>query len=384
MLSSARRSLQPSFRNVLVVPGSRVFFLASDGPLFSGHLRAPRDAPDQNPAGQPALPRRHADPRPDGGHSQRREPTGGAEQGLQPRPLLLPPPPLDESVRCPVRADADRAAGRARRFYLVRLRGSALVLFASGFAASALEIVLLLAFQVLCGSVYHQVGIIVTVFMGGVAAGAFLTNRSAERIGRMLGAPKSHLLGRRTRCFPSPRPSPLGRGRIRRQRSSNIWRARDMFEKQDAIVSLSPRERAGVRGRTCSRLQDTGILNQPQNFGFGSLSLLAFLIAAYAVLLPAHVAAAEPARRFSGVRRHSPGGHCAADSAPGGAGGGAEQAPVAPGAAATATYRLRLCPAERGAIARVVDTVFGDSSHYLLGIGPLRVVADTIIKGLPA
>jgi len=56
--------------------------------------------------------------------------------------------------------------------YLVRLRGAALILFASGFAASALELVLLLAFQVLCGSVYHQLGIIVTVFMAGLAIGA--------------------------------------------------------------------------------------------------------------------------------------------------------------------------------------------------------------------
>lgn len=47
-------------------------------------------------------------------------------------------------------------------------------------------------------------------------------------------------------------------------------------------------------------------------------------------------------------------------------------------------YRLRLCPAERGAIARVVDGVFGDPSHYMLGVGPLRVIADTIVKGLPA
>ena len=34
MLASARRSLKHSFRNVLVIPGGRVFFLASDGPLF--------------------------------------------------------------------------------------------------------------------------------------------------------------------------------------------------------------------------------------------------------------------------------------------------------------------------------------------------------------
>ncbi len=47
-------------------------------------------------------------------------------------------------------------------------------------------------------------------------------------------------------------------------------------------------------------------------------------------------------------------------------------------------YRLRLCPAERGALARVVEEVFADPMHYLLGVGPLRTVADTIVKGLPA
>ena len=46
-------------------------------------------------------------------------------------------------------------------------------------------------------------------------------------------------------------------------------------------------------------------------------------------------------------------------------------------------YRLRLCPAERGAIARVVDGVFEDPANYLLGVGRLRTVADTIVKALP-
>jgi lipoate-protein ligase A len=52
-------------------------------------------------------------------------------------------------------------------------------------------------------------------------------------------------------------------------------------------------------------------------------------------------------------------------------------------AIAALEYRLRLCPAERGAIGRVVDAVFGEPSHYMLGVGALRAVADTIIKGLP-
>jgi lipoate-protein ligase A len=53
-------------------------------------------------------------------------------------------------------------------------------------------------------------------------------------------------------------------------------------------------------------------------------------------------------------------------------------------AVAALEYRLRLCPAERGAIARVVDSVFEDPANYLLGIGRLRTVADTIVKALPS
>jgi lipoate-protein ligase A len=53
-------------------------------------------------------------------------------------------------------------------------------------------------------------------------------------------------------------------------------------------------------------------------------------------------------------------------------------------AIAALEYRLRLCPADWSAIARVVDQVFSHPSNYLLGIGRLRTVADTIVKGLPA
>jgi len=52
-------------------------------------------------------------------------------------------------------------------------------------------------------------------------------------------------------------------------------------------------------------------------------------------------------------------------------------------AIAALEYRLRLCPAEWTAIGRVVDAVFADPSNYLLGVGRVRTVADTIVKGLP-
>jgi lipoate-protein ligase A len=53
-------------------------------------------------------------------------------------------------------------------------------------------------------------------------------------------------------------------------------------------------------------------------------------------------------------------------------------------AIAALEYRLRLCPAEWSAIARVVDAVFAEPANYLLGVGRLRTIADTIVKGLPS
>ena len=58
------------------------------------------------------------------------------------------------------------------RVYLVRDCGRLpLAVFTAGFAASALAVVLLLGFQVLCGNVYRQVGLIVTMFMLGLGVG---------------------------------------------------------------------------------------------------------------------------------------------------------------------------------------------------------------------
>jgi spermidine synthase len=189
LLASARRSLQPSFQNVLMVPGGRVFFLASDGPLFDdiaarieqrrvktklvnrhyldAMLTADRMMDMQRAIAQPAAANRDFSPvlyyyhlR----HWMSQFQTGSW--------LLWT---LFGVLLC---------------VYLIRLlvlrstakdgRGPAFVLFASGFAGSALELVLLLGFQVLCGSVYHQVGVIVTVFMAGLAMGAMMANRTLK------------------------------------------------------------------------------------------------------------------------------------------------------------------------------------------------------------
>jgi spermidine synthase len=176
LLASARRSLSPSFRNVLVIPGGRVYFLASDGPLFAdiaarieqrqiktklvnrhyldAMLTADRMADIQRAVSQPAAINRDFSPMLYFYHLRHWMSQFNVGFGTLQALLLI-----------------------LLGVYLFRLRGAALVLFASGFAGSALELVLLLAFQVLCGSVYHQVGVIVTVFMAGLALGAVMMNR---------------------------------------------------------------------------------------------------------------------------------------------------------------------------------------------------------------
>jgi len=176
MLSSACLTLKHSFHNVLVIPGSRVFFLGSDAPLsadiaarieqrhiktrlvnrhyLEGMLTTDRMADLASATVQPASMNKDFSPILYYYHLRHWMSQFNVRFGLLQAGLLV-----------------------LLGFYLVRLRGSALVLFASGFAASALEVVLLLAFQVLCGSVYHQVGVIVTVFMAGLALGASMMNR---------------------------------------------------------------------------------------------------------------------------------------------------------------------------------------------------------------
>jgi len=179
LLASAQRTVRTSFKNTLAIPGSRVFFLASDGPLFA-------DIASRLEARQvrTRLVNRHyldAMLAPDRMADLARAVAEPAAINRDFSPILyfyhLRHWMSQFNLRFgPLQAVLLLALG----FYLVRLRRSALVLFASGFAASALEVVLLLAFQVLCGSVYHQVGLIVTVFMLGLAAGAWWINRAAR------------------------------------------------------------------------------------------------------------------------------------------------------------------------------------------------------------
>ncbi len=74
-------------------------------------------------------------------------------------------------------------AGFALLLLLGRFSAVGAGIFAGGFAASSVEIVLLVSFQVLCGSMFQMTGIVITAFMGGLAAGALLARTVVRRPG---------------------------------------------------------------------------------------------------------------------------------------------------------------------------------------------------------
>ena len=181
LLSSARRTLGREFAHVRLIPGGRVYFLASDGALtldiaarleqrglatrfvnrhtLDATLAADRLADLDRAVAQPAA----------------------LNTDFSPTLVTYFQRHWLSQFASPFGAGAGRALGIGLLALAVvgifRMRAGPRVIFASGFAASALEVVLLLGFQVLYGSLYRQVGLVVTVFMAGLAAGAWAANR---------------------------------------------------------------------------------------------------------------------------------------------------------------------------------------------------------------
>jgi spermidine synthase len=186
MLASTNKTLRRSFKNVLAIPGGRVFFLASDGELHQDVAARIEQAGVST-----RLMNHHyldamlsADRMTD----LARVMTRSAATNEDFSPVLYYYHLLYWMSQFKVSFGLMEAMLLALlAIYLVRIRPVPLAIFASGFAASSLEVVLLLAFQVLCGSVYRQLGVIVTLFMVGLAAGAFLANH------RVWAAPRRDL-----------------------------------------------------------------------------------------------------------------------------------------------------------------------------------------------
>ena len=185
LLASAHRTLRQSFANVRMIPGGRVYFLASDGPLtldIAARL-------EQRGLSTKLVNRHYLDATlaPDRRADLDRAVTQPAKINTDFAPALY-----YYELRHWLSQFTERTSllgGILLVFltaYLYRLRAVPRAVFAAGFAAMAIEIVLLLAFQALYGSLYQQVGLVVTVFMAGLAVGAWQANRNRSG-GRVAG-----------------------------------------------------------------------------------------------------------------------------------------------------------------------------------------------------
>jgi spermidine synthase len=174
LLATADATVRQSFARTLLITGGRVFVLASDGELtteIAGRLPAGTKWMNRNYLDATLTPDRLADLR------RATAVPGAVNRDFQ--PVLYLAKLRHWLAMFPVKfAPVVAALGLALLVYLVRQRGPALVVFAGGFAASALEIVLVLGFQILYGSAYRQLGVLVTVFMAGLAAGAWWANQN--------------------------------------------------------------------------------------------------------------------------------------------------------------------------------------------------------------
>jgi len=179
LLASAGRTVKGSFRNLLVIPGDRVFFLASDGELFADIAARI----EQNGIPTRLVERHYLDAMlaPDRLADMNRALGQPAAVNRDFAPVLYYYHLMHWISQFTVRFGLFEAALLAALgVYLFRLRPVPLVIFVSGFAASALEVVLLFGFQILYGSLYRQLGVIVTIFMAGLALGAWVAVRAGR------------------------------------------------------------------------------------------------------------------------------------------------------------------------------------------------------------
>jgi spermidine synthase len=186
LLATAYRTTASVFTNVMMIPGGRVFYLASDGLLFGDiaarleQSRIPTKLVKRQYLEALLAPDRTADLR----HAVEQS----AHLNTDFSPVLYFYHLRHWMSQFDTKpGPAFVALGVLLVVYLAQLRAPTFAVFASGFSASSLEVVLLLGLQALCGSLYQQLGLVVTTFMAGLAAGAFWVGRHDLRT-----APERH------------------------------------------------------------------------------------------------------------------------------------------------------------------------------------------------
>jgi len=176
LIGTAHRTVKQAFENVVILPAGHIFFLASDSPLT---LEIAARIEEAGIATQ--LVNRHY-----------------LTAVLTPDRLAAMHRAISEAA--PVNRDFSPVLYYHHlRYWLSRftvsfwipgavlllillvclhpIRPVTFALFTTGLTASALEVVLLVGFQILYGCVYHRVGLIIALFMVGLGIGSFTMNR---------------------------------------------------------------------------------------------------------------------------------------------------------------------------------------------------------------
>ncbi|MBW2974096.1 fused MFS/spermidine synthase [Candidatus Woesearchaeota archaeon] len=68
--------------------------------------------------------------------------------------------------------------------YLSKAKPVQFAVFTTGFTGASLEVIILIGFQILYGYAYHQIAIIITAFMAGLAIGSYYMNKKLEGMSR--------------------------------------------------------------------------------------------------------------------------------------------------------------------------------------------------------
>lgn len=180
LIGSAHRTLGQQFRHVLMIPAGRVFFLASNGPLTT----AIAERIEQHGIRTQWVNRYYLSDvlRPLRMDGLRRAISPEAPVNEDFSPILYYYHLLHWASQFQVSYGLLVAAlAMLLVVCLLRIRPVTFAIFTTGLAASALEVVLLVGFQILYGCLYHQVGLIVTMFMIGLGIGSFTMNRILPR-----------------------------------------------------------------------------------------------------------------------------------------------------------------------------------------------------------
>jgi spermidine synthase len=179
--STMYQSLKAVFKNVLVIPGEKNYFLASDGPLTSSvamlgaKLQIETEYVNEYYLDDASLKERSAN--------------------IMKRISIAAPLNLDfEPVGCYRQLHYWLSYPGNFSFYAlviplilalffagVRSSGTTIALFSAGLSSFSLEIILILTFQIIYGYVYLATGIFITLFMAGLAPGVFLAKRNPKK-----------------------------------------------------------------------------------------------------------------------------------------------------------------------------------------------------------